>query len=59
MSYAEPTTNIKTRKIMIEPDSVDDLSSEEMAVLANFGADITPVESNQLNEGIATRERIH
>ena len=44
---------------MIEPDSVDDLSSEEMAVLANFGADITPVESNQLNEGIATRERIH
>lgn len=44
---------------MIEPDSVDDLSSEEMAVLADFGADITPAESNQLDEGIATRERNH
>lgn len=48
---------------MTEPDSVgdspDDLSSDEMAELADFDADITPREMNQLNEGISTRERIH
>ena len=50
--------NPETKK-MIEPDSLDDLSPDEMAALSNFGADITPIEMNQLDEGFTTRERIH
>lgn len=42
-----------------EGDDEQDLSSEEMADLADFDAEISPDEIKRLEEAAATRERLH
>jgi len=44
---------------MMKGDDLSDLSSDDIARLAEFDADISPEETQLLEEAAATRERLH